>query len=246
MPIENSKTLQNRALGAERCRQASDKSQSSGFVIDSILNEKLILVIRDVAFDDLITVAEAVYDGGVRLLEVAFDATGRTTDEETGKMIAHLSKAMKDKMIVGAGTVLSPHQVQIAAEAGALFIISPDANESVITETRTIGLVSIPGAMTPTEIQRAHLLGADFVKLFPAGNLGPSYMKAVKNPLSHINLLAVAGIHPENIGEYLAAGACGFGISSGIVDKNLVAARDFSAISERAKSYTTAIASYVA
>ena len=215
-------------------------------VIEKILAEKLILVIRDVAPDDLIPVAEAVYEGGVRLLEVTFDATGRTPDEETGKMIALLSSTLSGKMTIGAGTVLSEQQVDRAAEAGAAFIISPDTNEAVIRRTRERGMVSIPGAMTPTEIQRAHLLGADFVKLFPAGNLGTSYLKAVKTPLSHINLLAVAGIRPENIGEYLAAGACGFGISSGIVDKNLIAVRNFSAISDRAKSYTKAIASCVA
>jgi len=106
-------------------------------------------------------------------------------------------------------------------------------------------MVSIPGALTPTEIQNAHRYGADFVKLFPITSMGSAYIKAVKAPLSHIQFLAVGGIDENNMSEYLRAGVCGFGIGSNIVDKKLVEAGDFAAITELAKKYTSVIAKAV-
>ena len=111
----------------------------------------------------------------------------------------------------------------IPIAAGGRFIISPDTNVSVIQKTRELGLVSMTGALNPTEIQTAHLAGADFVKLFPVTSLGADYVKAVKAPLSHVKFLAVGGVNTENMSDYLKAGVCGFGLGSNIVDKKLIA-----------------------
>lgn len=102
-------------------------------------------------------------------------------------------------------------------------------------------MVSMPVAVTPTEVQLAHTYGASFVKLFPAGDLGPGYVKAVKAPLSHIKLTAVGGIDETNIPAYLKAGASGFGIGTNIVDKKLIAANDFDGIRELAKRYVALV-----
>ena len=102
-------------------------------------------------------------------------------------------------------------------------------------------MVSMPGALTPTEIVTAHRAGADFVKLFPITSLGTGYVKAVKAPLSQVKLLAVGGITENNMQEYLDAGVVGFGIGSNIVDKKSVGKGDFEKISELAKKYTRAI-----
>ena len=210
-------------------------------IIKQIKEEKIVVIVRGVASDQLLSVAEAVYNGGVRFLEVTYSANGSVSDEETARNIAMLAKHFEGKMYIGAGTVLTEEQVEMTYRAGGKFIISPDANESVIRKTKELGMISMPGALTPTEIQAAHRWGADFVKLFPVTNLGASYVKAVKAPLSHIDLLAVGGITLDNIEEYASAGVCGFGIGANIIDKNMVKNKDYASISELARKYMEAV-----
>ncbi len=210
-------------------------------VVEKILEEKIIAIVRGVDSDKLISMTEAMYDGGIRLLEITYSADGRVSNEETAENIRRLSKHFEGRMLIGAGTVLTEKQVELTAKAGGKFIISPDTCESVIRKTNELGLVSIPGALTPTEIQNAHRFGADFVKMFPITNMGLSYVKAVTAPLSHIRLLAVGGIDESNMAEYLNAGVCGFGIGANIVNKKLIDAGDFAAVTELAKKYTTRV-----
>ena len=206
-----------------------------------IEQEKLIVIVRGVKNEQLIPLAEAMYRGGIRLLEVTYSADGSTPDTETAKGIAMLKSHFGNRMAIGAGTVLTEEQVELTHRAGGEFIISPDTCEAVIKKTKELGLVSIPGAMTPTEAQNASRAGADFVKLFPVTSLGSAYVRAIRAPLSHIRFLAVGGIDTGNMAEYLAAGACGFGISSGIVDKAMLANGDFEAITKLAKQYIAAL-----
>ena len=131
-------------------------------------------------------------------------------DVENAKNIEMLVKNFEGRMLIGAGTVIRENQVELTKSAGGKFIISPDTCQRVIEKTRELEMVSMPGALTPTEIQTAHSFGADFVKLFPVNMFGVEYVKAVKAPLSHIKLLAVGGIDENNIADYLAAGASGF------------------------------------
>ena len=210
-------------------------------IIETVEREKLIVIVRGVAREDLIPLAEAMYQGGVRLLELTYSADGKVSDEETASRIGMLAKHFEGRMLIGAGTVLNEKQVELTSLAGGGFIISPDVNESVIRKTRELGLVSMPGALTPTEIQTAHRVGADFVKLFPVGNLGTGYVKAVKAPLSHVKMLAVGGVDLSNIADYLKCGVCGFGIGSGIIDKKMIAAKDFDGITALAESYVSII-----
>lgn len=152
-----------------------------------------------------------------------------------------MAKYFEVKMYIGAGTVLTEKQVELTKNAGGCFIISPDTCGEVIKKTRELEMVSVPGALTPSEIQQAHRYGADFVKLFPITNLGTEYVKAVKAPLSHIKFLAVGGINENNM-DYLKAGVSGFGVGSNIVDNKLVEKCDFSSIiSELAIKYTSVI-----
>lgn len=210
-------------------------------VIETVLKEKIVAIVRSVEKEKLIDLAKAMYDGGIRLLEITYDATGKISDEETAERIAMLCNHFKDTMYIGAGTVITEKQVELTAQAGGLFIISPDSNESVIRKTRELNLVSMPGALTPTEIQTAHRAGADFVKLFPVTNMGTSYVKAVKAPLSHVKLLAVGGIDEGNMDEYLKAGVCGFGIGSNIIDKKALSENDFEAITKLAQKYVSVV-----
>jgi 2-dehydro-3-deoxyphosphogluconate aldolase/(4S)-4-hydroxy-2-oxoglutarate aldolase len=210
-------------------------------VIDRILKEGLIVIVRGIKNEHLIPMAEAMYRGGVRVLEVTYAADGSIPEEATQEGIRALKAHFGDRMSIGAGTVLSTHQVDLTREAGGEFIISPDVNPEVIAYTKEQGLVSIPGALTPTEAQTAHLAGADFVKLFPVTALGAEYVKAIRAPLSHIRFLAVGGVNENNMRDYLDAGACGIGVATAIVDKDAIARGDYDAITELAKRYTSRI-----
>lgn len=210
-------------------------------IIKAVSEEKLVVIVRGVARDKLVPLAEAMYRGGVRLLEITYSANGSISDEETADSIRMLADNFKGRMFIGAGTVLTEKQVELTAKAGGGFIISPDTNVDVIKKTREIGLVSMPGALTPTEIMTAHNAGADFVKLFPIDSLGVSYVKAIKAPLSQIKMLAVGGVGLDNIPEYKKLGIAGFGIGSSIIDKNMIEKEDYDGITELAKKYVDLI-----
>ena len=210
-------------------------------IIKAVSEEKLVVIVRGVARDKLVPLAEAMYRGGVRLLEITYSANGSISDEETADRIRMLADHFKGRMFIGAGTVLTEKQVELTAKAGGGFIISPDTNVDVIKKTREIGLVSMPGALTPTEIMTAHNAGADFVKLFPIDSLGVSYVKAIKAPLSQIKMLAVGGVGLDNIPEYKKLGIAGFGIGSSIIDKNMIEKEDYDGITELAKKYVDLI-----
>ena len=210
-------------------------------VINSILENKIVVIVRGVAKEKLIPLAEAMYAGGIRLLEITYSADKSVSDEETAANIAMLAKHFEGRMFIGAGTVLNESQVELTKNAGGKFIISPDVNEAVIKKSVELGLVSMPGALTPSEITAADRAGADFVKLFPITNLGIDYVKAVRAPLSHIKMIAVGGVHEGNMKDYLRAGVGGFGIGSNIVDKKLIEAEDYAGITALAKKYVEAI-----
>lgn len=210
-------------------------------VINKIEQEKLIVIVRGVAKDKLIPMAEAMYAGGVRLIEITYDAKGVVTDEETAENIAMLAKHFEGRMFVGAGTVTKTSQVELTKNAGGMFIISPDTFVDVIKKTKELGMISIPGALTPSEAMIAHRAGADFVKLFPCSSLGTEYIKAVRAPLSNIKFLAVGGVDVNNVGDFFKAGVCGIGIGSGIIDKKMLENEDYDSITKLAQEFTTKI-----
>lgn len=206
--------------------------------LETILKNKVIVIVRGVAKDKLIPLVQAMYDGGIRLVECTYDASGKISDEEIAGNIEMLAKHFDGKMQVGAGTVLTKKQVELTKKAGGKFIISPDTNVEVIQYTKELELVSIPGAITPTEVATANRAGADFIKLFPIDLYGPKYIKILKAPLSNGRFLAVNGITAENMNEYLEAGACGVGVGSGIVNKAKIEEEDWPGITELAKKYS--------
>lgn len=210
-------------------------------VINAIYQEKLIAILRGIPDEKLIPLANALYAGGIRLLEITFHPDGSIPDAHVIRQIQTLTHHFAGKVYIGAGTVLTAQQVIHVKTAGGSFIISPDSNRQVIEETTRQTLVSIPGALTPTEISTAHRWGADFVKLFPATAFGDSYIKAIRAPISHIPLLAVGGIDLANIPSYLRAGVCGFGIGSNLADKKMLAEENWDGITELTRQYTEVV-----
>ena len=184
--------------------------------------------------------------GGVRVLEFTFDHDRADCVKENAEKIRHTVEKYGDRVLVGCGTALTVQEVEAAGDAGACLVISPNVDYGVIRRTRQLGMVSMPGALTPTEIVAAHGAGADIVKLFPAGTLGVSYIKAVRGPLAYIDMSAVGGVKPENVAEFLDAGVCGFGVGGQLVLPDAVKTGDFAAIQARAKAFTDAIAQWEA
>lgn len=207
-------------------------------IIEAIDKEKIIVIVRGIKKELLLPLAQAMYDGGIRLLEVTYDASCKETNLETADKIRVLQEHFDGKMFIGAGTVLTKEQVDLTYKANGTFIISPNTDAEVIKATRNYNMVSLPGALTPSEIYEAHKAGADYVKLFPITSMGPEYVKAVTAPLSNVKLLAVGGIDENNMDDYLKAGISGFGVGSNIIDKKCLANGDFAGITALAKKYT--------
>ena len=204
-------------------------------LLSCLRQDKLIAICRGAKGESLLSLAAAIRDGGIRFIEVTFQQEREDCVDLARRNIKALCGM--PGIIPGAGTVLSPDQVRAAYEAGARYIVSPNTDPAVIAETKRLGLVSIPGALTPSEIMAAHNAGADLVKLFPTATMGLKYFKDLRAPLSPIGLVVTAGITPDNLGDYLKAGAFAAGISSPLCNKELMAAGDFAEITRRARAF---------
>lgn len=201
--------------------------------VEQVLKEtKVVAIIRGLAAEVCVRLATAYREGGIRLVEVTFNQVGDPQD--TAAAIAAIRAALPE-MHVGAGTVLTEAQLDLAIAAGAEFMVTPNVNPTLIRKASAEGLVTMPGAMTPTEIELAHEAGADYVKVFPVRALGPSYIKDVLAPLKHIKLLAVGGVSPENAADYIKAGCVGIGASGSLVNKDWIASGAYDKIAAVAK-----------
>lgn len=210
-------------------------------VLHQILEDRIIAIVRGIPSGEITGLAQALRAGGIRCVEVTFDPSNPERDADTLASIRAIRETLGGDVCVGAGTVMTAELVRLAAEAGAEYMISPHVSEEVIRETKRLGKISIPGAMTPTEVERAYSLGADIVKIFPAGVLGPGYIRALKAPLKHIPLTAVGGVTADNCAEFIKAGASGVGVGGNLVSPRLVSETKFDEISAIAKSYTAAL-----
>ena len=210
-------------------------------IIQEISKHKIIAIARGIYGEKCIKLAQALYEGGIKLLEITFDQSNSQSLQETADTLQGLNRVLGNKMLFGAGTVISAEEVDIAVKAGAQFIISPNTDEAVIAETLKQGLVSIPGAMTPSEILNANRLGADFVKLFPAAQLGYDYIRSIRAPINHVMLLATGGVNIENIGAFLKLGMIGAGVGGNLCSKTLVNEGRFNEITAAAREYVAAL-----
>lgn len=206
--------------------------------MDLLLENGIIAIARGIYGEDLLNAVGALVDGGVRAVEVTFDQ--RLDGAETFNSIKRIKEVFGDELTIGAGTVLTAEQLHLAHAAGAEYIVSPNTNESIIRGTKRLGLISVPGAMTPSEIADAAFFGADIVKVFPAGSLGAEYFAAVTTPLSHIKCAAVGGVTLNNLASFKRAGACAFGISSSLFNRDLIKKGDFDSITTIASSFVCA------
>lgn len=194
--------------------------------VTGILRERVSAIIR--ANDQALAAdaMNAAVNGGFRVVEFTMTTPGAL------ELVSVFAR--RPGLLVGAGTVMTPQAVEDAAAAGAKFIVSPIFDPAVIAAAAKVGLATLPGAFTPTEMQAAHLGGADFIKIFPAPPGGTDFVYAVRGPLPHLRLFPTAGFTAENFPEWLDAGCAGCGFVRPLFDAQDMARRDFAAIEARA------------
>lgn len=200
-------------------------------VIETILGHRLIAVLRASDVAALVPAAKAVADGGIRAIEFSF--TGKGVLEALTEARATLPK----RVALGAGTVLDAATARACIAAGAQFIVSPTFKEATVSACKELGAPTIPGAATPTEIQRAWEAGADLIKVFPAAVLGPRFISDVNAPLPNIPLAAFGGVSLSTIKNYLSAGAVAVGVATGLLGRDLSPNSDWDAIRDRSRAY---------
>jgi len=201
---------------------------------DRITDGGVIAILRGVARDDAVAVADAVVDGGVTALEVTADTPDAMSSIEA------ISKRADDAL-VGAGTVLDAETARAAQLAGAEFLVTPTVNADVIGTANRYGTPVVVGAYTPTEALEAYQAGADAVKMFPAKTGGPDHVAAIGGPLPQIPLVPTGGVDAGNAGEYVRAGAVAVGVGSAIVDAEAVADGALDAIRSNAREVVEAV-----
>ena len=210
-------------------------------VFSMMMRDKLVLIARGIPTDVLSRALAVCTDQGITLFESTFDHRLPDPITENKEKLKELKKQLGSRLRFGAGTVLTVEEVHAAADVGAEFIISPHTDGAVIAETRRLGLVSIPGAMTPTEIVRAWNAGANIVKLFPADDLGFHYLQNLKGPLPHIPLMATGGVNPVTIPQFLKAGVSAVATGVTILRPDLVAEENYAAIGTLARIHVDAV-----
>jgi len=201
-------------------------------VIQRIRDTGLIPVVRAESADLAMRAVEAIKAGGVDVLEVTMTVPGAID------VIAKLAATFGTEVVIGAGTVLDPDTANKCVQAGAQFIVSPALNEETIAFCRANDVAVFPGALTPTEVVRAWNVGADAVKVFPAGAVGgASYLKALKAPLPQIELVPTGGVSLKTAADFIKAGAMALGVGADLVDTKALRENHDEVITERARQF---------
>lgn len=203
--------------------------------IERLLHTGVIAIIRSDDAAQLLHVCDALIAGGVDAIEVTM-----TTPDALGVIRESISK-LGSRICMGAGTVLDEPTARLAILAGAKYIVTPVVRTKVIAICRRYSVPIICGAMTPTEALAAHEAGADFVKIFPADNLGPSYIKNIKGPLPQIEIIPTGGIGIENCGDFIRAGCAAVGVGGTLISKELLGRKDWPELTRRAQAMVAAV-----
>ncbi len=205
-------------------------------IVDQLIDAGAVAVVRLPDASHGAVLVNALLAGGIRAIEVTLTTAGAL------ELITALTTTFGDALMIGAGTVLDADTARRAIDAGARYIVSPVFDAEVLATAHAHSVPALPGAYTPTEILRAHHAGADLVKVFPAELLGPGYIKGVLAPMPFLELMPTGGVTPQNVGQWMDAGAVVVGLGSALVDPKLVSAGDFDVITARARTVMEGIA----
>jgi 2-dehydro-3-deoxyphosphogluconate aldolase/(4S)-4-hydroxy-2-oxoglutarate aldolase len=203
--------------------------------LQDIIDGGVVAIVRVDTAREAIEVCGAIAKGGVKPIEVTMTVPGAID------VIKEFRKAVGDEVLVGAGTVLDPETARAVILAGAEFIVTPTLNLRVIEVCHRYGKVVIPGTFTPTEILTAWEAGADIVKVFPAGTVGPKYLSDIRGPLPQIRLTPTGGVTLENTPDFIKAGAVAVSVATALVDKKALSEKRYEVITENARKFIEAV-----
>jgi 2-dehydro-3-deoxyphosphogluconate aldolase/(4S)-4-hydroxy-2-oxoglutarate aldolase len=201
-------------------------------ILRSIVETGVVPVVRTSSAESAVLAIGAVYRGGIRAAEITMTVPGAI------KALEKLADAFGDKLVLGAGTVLDPETARMCMLAGAQFFVTPALNLKTIEMAKRYSKIIMPGALTPTEVVTAWEAGADFVKVFPCGAMGGAkYIKALKAPLPHIEMVPTGGVSLENTAEFLKAGAAAVAVGAELIDAKTISEGRYEVFEERARHF---------
>lgn len=210
--------------------------------LEYVKERKIVAIVRGLSPEYLIRLGHAFEEGGIGLMEVTYNQSAPETWKDTANGIEAVEKEFGDRLLVGAGTVITLEQVSMTYNAGGHYLVTPTTQPEIIRAGKALGLGLYPGAFTPSEILAAYEAGADAVKVFPASCLGPGYIKAIRAPLSHIPLMAVGGVNEKNAADFMKAGCVGLGVGGNLVNKEWIRNGEWEKITALAKEFKKAVA----
>lgn len=210
--------------------------------LEYVLQRKIVAIVRGLSPEYLVRLGHAFEEGGIGLMEVTYNQKAPETWKDTAAGIEAVEKEFGDRVLVGAGTVITLEQVAMTYNAGGHYLVTPTTQPDIIRAGKALGLGLYPGALSPSEILSAYEAGADAVKVFPVSSLGPGYIKAVRAPLSHIPLMAVGGVNEKNAADYMKAGCVGLGVGGNLVNKEWIKNGEWDKITALAKEFMKAVA----
>ncbi|MCR4807202.1 MAG: bifunctional 4-hydroxy-2-oxoglutarate aldolase/2-dehydro-3-deoxy-phosphogluconate aldolase [Lachnospiraceae bacterium] len=181
-----------------------------------VIENPILAIMRNVPEEKLIPYAEAVVNGGVRFFEVAMNTPG------AARQIRILKDHFKDDVYIGAGTAITLDRVKAAVSAGARFLLTPSTDRVVVLYCEENNIPLMPGVMTPTDVSFCYQHGFKTLKLFPAGDLPQGYVKNLKGPFDGTEYVAIGGVTPDNIGDFIQRGFIGVGLASAMMPKRIV------------------------
>ncbi len=207
----------------------------TGFPLSRFQEEPVLGILRGVSRDSLSGVLEAAIGGGLRFLEITLNTSGALS------LIEHGNRSFEKSLCLGAGTVLSVDAARRAFSAGARFLVAPTWNPDVARYCRDQSIAYFPGALTPTEIERAWAGSATMIKVFPASQVGPKYFQLVKGPFPDIPLMAVGGIQAANLSDYFSSGASAVAFGGSIFTRARMQNRDYDGIRHEVEEFLLAV-----
>jgi len=198
-------------------------------IVKNIIDNGVVAVIRTKHPDKLLRIVEAIYEGGIKNIEITMTVPYALI------MIAQVRESTSAEILVGVGSVLDSDTAQKAITAGAQFVVSPIFNKEILETAHKNNVPVMPGAFTPTEIFNAQQQGADIIKVFPADVLGMSFFKSIKAPMPYLKLMPTGGVTLDNAGDWIKAGACAVGIGSALLDERAIEENNYNKLTENAK-----------
>jgi 2-dehydro-3-deoxyphosphogluconate aldolase / (4S)-4-hydroxy-2-oxoglutarate aldolase len=203
-------------------------------IIAALKNPGIIAVVRAEKPEQVLPLSEALLAGGVIAIEITM------TTPNAIEAIREAAAKLGDRALIGVGTVLDVDTCKRAIEAGAQFVVTPIMRPAIAEAAHALDKPVMLGAYTPTEAQLAHEAGADFIKIFPAEGLGPNYIKSLRAPLPHLNIVPTGGVDLHNVADFLKAGCAALGVGSSLVSKKLLQEANWPELTRLAKAFVEA------